>query len=249
MKKLLVYVFCAAFVLSLSSLALAEMTGDEIIKKYLENTGGIENYKNLDAVMMTGKGFAGGANFNMTMIRKAPNMSYMKMDSDMFQMVAASNGEKIWQKLPMLDGYIFAEGEELQRQLESNMLNPYLDYQKRGAKANYVGEDKVKGVPAHKVEYIMATGDTTYMYFDQDNYNLLKETMPDGEILFSKFEQVNGFTFPKKMTMFQQGQRIMMVINEIEVNPEIADSLFVAPPDSLAVPDEVLEQMRQQQGQ
>jgi len=97
------------------------------------------------------------------------------------------------------------------------------------------------------VQYIQAAGDTAELYFGKEDFNLLKETMPGNEILFSKFETVDGFTFPKKMTLFQQGQRIMMIIDSIQVNVEIPDSLFVAPPDSLRVPDEILEQMQQGQ--
>jgi hypothetical protein len=137
--------------------------------------------------------------------------------------------------------------EDLPKQLEGMLMNPYLDYKDRGATAKYVGDEQVKGVDAYKVEYIQASGDTSYLYFDKTNFNILREQSSEGDMLFEKFKPVEGFTLPHKMTTSQGGQRIMMVITNVEINPDLPASLFEAPPDSLRAPQEVVDQLKAQQ--
>ncbi len=247
MRKLLTVWVALVFVLSLSVVSSAQMTGDEVIQKYLENTGGMENYKNMESMKMEGKAFFGQMSGDFVLAQEAPNKHFMKWTSDQFEVEVASDGEQIWSKYPMVPGYIFAEEEDLPEQLEGMMMNPYLDYKERGAKAELVGEEKVKGQDAYNVRYIQAAGDTINLYFSKANFNLLKQSSGEGDQLFEKFKEVDGFTMPYKMTSSQGGQRIMTIIRSIEINPDLADSLFVAPPDSLRAPQEVVDQLKAQQ--
>ncbi|NIP44430.1 MAG: hypothetical protein GWO41_10065 [candidate division Zixibacteria bacterium] len=247
MRKLLTLTVSLIFVLSLTVVSHAQMTGDEIIQKYLENTGGMENYQNLNTLKMEGKSFMGQVSGDIVLAQKAPNMQYMKWSSPQFEVLVASNGEQIWSKYPTVPGYIFVEEEDLPKQLEGMRISPYIDYKERGAKAELVGEEKVKGQDAYNVRYIQAAGDTTTLYFAKSNFHLLKTSSDDGEQLYEKYKEVDGFTMPHKMTSSQAGQRIMTVITSIEINPELADSLFVAPPDSLRAPQEIVDQLKAQQ--
>lgn len=247
MKKLLILAMAAVFVLSLAAVSSAQMTGDQIIQKYLEKTGGLDNYKNLKTERLEGKAFIGQMSGDLTLSREMPGKYCMNWNSDQFTVTVASDGQKIWQQIPMVPGYIFAEEKDLPKQLEGMLMNPYLDYKDRGATAKFVGDETVKGTDAYKVEYVQASGDTTYLYFDKANFNILREQSSDGDMLFEKFKPVDEFSIPHKMTTTQGGQRVMMVITKVEINPELPDSIFTAPPDSLAAPPEVLEQLKQQQ--
>jgi outer membrane lipoprotein-sorting protein len=235
------------FVLSLAAVSSAQMTGDEIIQKHLEKTGGLDNYKNLQSEKMEGKAFIGQMPGDLVLSREMPAKYNMSWKSDQFSVTVASDGKQIWQQIPMVEGYIFSEGEDLPKQLEGMLMNPYLDYKDRGASAKYIGDEKVKGIDTYKVEYIQATGDTAYLYFDKSNFNILRQQSSEGDMLFEKFKPVDGFTIPHQMTTSQGGQRIMMIITNVEINPELPDSIFEAPPDSLRAPQEVVDQLKAQQ--
>jgi len=246
-RKLLTLAVSLIFVLSLTVASYAQMTGDEIIQKYLENTGGMENYQNLKTLKMEGKSFLGQASGDIVLAQMAPNKHYMKWSSPQFEVLVASDGEQIWSKYPTVPGYIFAEEEDLPKELEKMRISPYIDYKERGAKAELVGEEKVKGQDVYNVRYIQAAGDTTNLYFAKSNFYLLKASSPQGEQVYEKYKEVDGFTMPHKMTSSQAGQRIMTVLTSIEINPELADSLFAAPPDSLRAPQEIVDQLKAQQ--
>ncbi len=247
MKKLLTLSMAAIFILSLAAVSSAQMTGDQIIQKYLENTGGLDNYKNLKSERMEGKAFIGQMSGDLVLSREMPGKYCMNWNSDQFSITVASDGKQIWQQIPMVPGYVFVEEKDLPKQLEGMLMNPYLNYKDRGASAKFVSDTTVKGIDAYKVEYVQASGDTSYIYFDKSNFNILRERSSEGDMLFEKFKPVDGFTFPHKMTTSQGGQRIMMVITTVEINPDLPDSIFEAPPDSLRAPQEVIDQLKAQQ--
>lgn len=250
MRKLSIAVIAVIIALFAGSVAVADMTADEIITKYLENTGGIDTHKNVKSMKMEGKAFMQQMPFDIFIANREPAQSYMKFSSDMFEIINGTDGEQAWQKVPMVEGFIFMDGEDLKRSIEQARINPYLDYKERGGKMTLLGEEPVKGSDCYKVEYIKPIGDTTHLYFSKDNYHLLKETNPNVSMLYAKYKEVGeGLEFPHKMTILQQGQRIMMVVNNIEINPELHDSLFTPPPDSLKADPAVLEQMKQMQQQ
>lgn len=248
-KKLLAVLTAVVFVLSFASAAMADMTADEVIAKHLEKTGGIENYKKLNTVKMTGKCFIGQMTADFTIENQMPNLFHMKFISDVFTMETASDGKQVWQQMPMVEGFIFADSADLPAQLERMKMNPYLDYKECGVKVKLVGEEPVKGADCYKLEWVAATGDTSYIFFDKENFNEVKKIEAEAETLLTKFKEVNGFIFPHQMTQNMGAQRLMFIINTIETNVELDPSLFVAPPDSLRAPPEVVEQLKKMQKQ
>jgi hypothetical protein len=248
-KRLLSVLTAAVFVLSFASAALADMTADDVIAKHLEKTGGIENYKKMNTLRMTGKAFIGQMTADFSIENQMPNLFHMKFVSEMFTMETASDGKDVWQQMPMVEGFIFADSADLPKQLERMRMNPYLDYKERGVKVKLVGEEPVKGADCYKLEWIAASGDTSYIYFDKENFYEVKKVEAEAEILNAKFKEVDGFTFPHKMTQTMGAQRLMFIINTIETNVELEPSLFVAPPDSLRAPPEVVEQIKKMQEQ
>ena len=244
MKKFSLIFTAFIFVLSLASIALADMTADEIITKHLEMTGGLDNYKNLQSIKYMGKGFAQQMSFDITVVNKAPNKYAMQWHSDMADVEMGTDGKEVWQMFPGAPGYIMTPAEDLPQTLEGYLISPYVDYKERGATAKLVGEEQVKGADAYKIEYVKASGDTTYQYFDKTNFNLLKQSSDDIEIVFSKFKKVGDFTLPHSMTIYQGGQTMMMVFKDVEINGEVDESMFVAPADSLRAPAEFMEQMK-----
>lgn len=250
MRKLIAILTAVVFMTLAASVALADMTADEIITKYLESTGGVENYKNLKSTVMQGKAFMQQQPFDIYVANRAPDQFYMKFSSDMMQIINATDGKQAWQLLsPFVEGYIFMEGDDLQRMIEQGRMNPYLDYKERGGKMTLLGEEPVKGSDCFKIEYIKPSGDTSHLFISKDNFHLMKESSNNGSVLYAKHKEVDGFDFPHKLTMMQQGQRIMMIVNSIEVNPELPDSLFTPPADSLKADPAVVEQMRKAQQQ
>ena len=244
MKKLSLIFTAFIFVLSLASIALADMTADEIITKHLEMTGGLDNYKNLKSIEYSGKAFAQQMSFDVLMANETPNKYAMKWSSEMANVEMGSDGKENWALYPGVPGYIMTDEEDLAAALESHLITPFLDYKERGATAKLVGDEQVKGAEAYKIEYVTATGDTTYQYFDKSNFNLLKQSSAEGEVVFSKFKKVGDFTLAHTMNIYEGGQTIMMVFKDVTINGDIDESLFTAPADSLRASPEIMEQIK-----
>ena len=249
MKKLLLVSAAFFLVFSCANVIMADMTADEVIAMHLEKTGGIDNYKKVNTVRMSGKAFIGQMTADFTVENMAPNKFHMKIVSDMFTMETGSDGEQVWQQPPMVEGFVMTEEEDLPSQLERMVMHPFIDYKDRGVEAKLVGEEQVTGADCYKIEWVTGAGDTSYIYFDKENFNQVKKVEAESETMLSKFEEVGGITFPHKMVQNIGGQRFMMIFNNIETNIELDSSHFIPPADSLLAPPEVMEQIKEAQKQ
>ncbi len=77
--KTLKTLFFALLILAITPMATAQ-TADEILANFFENTGGLENWKNINALKYTGSIDLGGMELPIEMIQTASGKSLMKGD-------------------------------------------------------------------------------------------------------------------------------------------------------------------------
>lgn len=245
MKKLKILALVFLFVAS--STFAQDVTVDEIVSNYFENTGGLDNWKALKGMKMNAKVNQGGIEFPLEIVTMADGRTYTRINiqgTDIYQGVY--DGETLWSM-----NFQSMKAEKSDTEATSNFklnLNdfpdPFIDYKAKGYTAELLGNETIDGADTYKVklvkEPIMVNGeekeDVTYYYFDTEAFvpiaqdTEIKQGPQAGSIqriTQSDFDEVNGLYFPFSITQgIKDGPSQPISIESIETNPEVDESVF-----------------------
>lgn len=248
--KTLKTLFIALLVLAISPLAMAQ-TADEILANFFENTGGLENWKNVKALKYTGSVNFSGMDLPIEMIQTESGKSMMKADfqgQTFYQNVY--DGETLWatNQMTMAAEKSDAEATANYKNDINDFPDPFIDYEAKGHTVELIGMETVDGTETFKIkltkEPIMVDGkeeqDIAFYYFDTENFVPIvveKEIKSGqaagtiGQTKLSDYQEVEGLYFAFSITEGAKGQPggQEITITEILVNPEIDDSIFAFP--------------------
>ncbi len=244
MKKLL-YVFALGLFFNSAN----AQTADDVINKYFESTGGVDAWKKLTSIKMTGKANQGGMEFPFTSLQKAPNKQKQFID---FQgktiVVSCFDGKQQWAMNFMNMKPEKAESEDSDNaQKELDFPDAFLDYKAKGYTATLEGEEKLEGADCYKIKLtkkpMMVEGKETensnYYFFDKDNGAMIMQRMvakkgPQKgvaiDVFMSDYQEVNGVFMPFSIDQKMNGQTAFSIkVEKAEANAEVADSEFTFP--------------------
>ena len=231
-------------------LAAQDVTLDEILDGFFENTGGMESWENLMGIRMIAKLNQEGIEIPLEVVNLADGKKYTKFNfqgNDFMQDVY--DGETLWNtNFQTLKAEKANTEETANEKLDANDFpDPFLNYKEKNYQAELLGTETIGGAETYKVkltkEPIMVDGqeveDVTYYYFETESFVVLAQ---DSEVksgpqaglvqrvTMSDYQEVDGLYFPFSITQSTKGgpsQPIM--IESIEVNPEIDDTVFAFP--------------------
>lgn len=198
-------------------------SAEQIINQHLENTGGIQNWKNLNSIIMKGDALLSlEQSFPIVIYHKRP---YKK------KVVFIIDGKEV-----LNEGYDGSNGwtyNEISRKNEilkgyrpDSFEDDLLDYAKKGFTANYIGEDKSAGAACYKVELTKNVNKITYCFSVKD-FSLLWEENSEERTIYSDYKKFNGLDFATKMTgQPKNGGEYVIKFNSIQINPNIDDKVF-----------------------
>lgn len=234
--KLLVALFFVAIAIPMQA-----QTADEVLASYFENTGGEDAWKDLKATKMSASINQGGMDIPVTMINTKEGKSIVFAD---FQgqkiVIMAFDGENVWNTNQMT-----MQTEKLPQEIADNAKlqandfpDPFLGYKEKGYTVEYVGLETKDGTETHKIKLVqepmMVNGveeqAVTYYFFEtENNVPIMTESSAGGQTVsnsMSDYQEVDGLYFPFAMTVMGG---MPLNIKEIELNPEIDESIFVMP--------------------
>ncbi len=221
-------------------------TVDEVISNYFENTGGLDNWKSLKSVKISGKVPTPQGEFEFTIYKKAPNLLLTEMDIQGNRLVPqAYDGSVAWminpftgstepQKLP----------EEASKELvdEAIFEDPFIDYASKGHEVTLEGKEQLGGTECYVIKMVKNKNndkdDIPVVYYIDTEYYLpimMKSYVLTGpsagqevETYMSNYEEVDSvFVMPFSLEMKVAGQTQQVVtVEKIEINPEISDDFF-----------------------
>ena len=247
-----VKILLVAFVANLFATVAIAQTADEIINKYLENSGGKAKLEALQGVKMTAKVNMQGMEFpvNMIMMKDGRQTTSFTVQGQEYRQ-GVYDGTNLWstnfqtQKAEKSDA---ESTENFKANVGLDFPNSFLDYAKKGFKVEYLGKETVDGSETFKIKLtkkpIKVDGKETesveYYFFDTENYIPLiveaevKSGPQKGQISQSKmsdFQEVNGLMFPFSMTAGVKGQPGGQTItfSAIETDPKVDASVFAFP--------------------
>lgn len=243
--------FLLAIVSILFSNVSSAQTADEIITSYFENTGGKENWEQLDALKFTGSLDYGTMKLPVTMIQTKEGLTLMSADvqgQDFYQ--AVYDGETLWStnQTTFEPEKNDAEATDNYKLGIQDFPDPFLNYTSKGYKVELMGSETVEGTDTYKIKLEksprMVDGKSSpnveYYYFEKENFVPIlieKEVRigPNagaiGQSKLSNYQEVDGIYFPFSIvdgTKEMPGGQAINITN-IELNPEIDKAMFTFP--------------------
>jgi predicted Zn-dependent peptidase/phosphotransferase system IIB component len=203
------------------------VTVEQVLNKYVEAIGGKENILKVKDKTTKMSGAMQGTNITMTQSQKAPNKFYQLVDFGVGQQTTVFDGKK---------GKSSAMGQELNmtpeqiEQMKFGTLYSMLEYAKNNVKTELTGMETINNKDAYRVTFTYPSGKKATNYYDV-NSGLLIRTIGEGAgatqtVDFDDYRDVQGVKYPFKMSVVTPQGAIDLITSSIEVNTNLADSLF-----------------------
>lgn len=223
------------------ALAASAQNVDEILTKYFENTGGVENWKKLTSMKMDGNMAMQGMEFPGTIYSAPPNRQRVEVDVQGQKVVQAFDGQTAWGINPFMGGSEPQKmpAEDTEQMGDQDFESPFLNYKDKGHAVELVGEATVEGTATYEIKLTKKNGSVEYHYFDKENYVpiMVKQTIKAGpmkgqtsQTFLSDYQETGGLFFPFFMEVKLNGQTFQKItIKSIQLNPAVTDAMFAFP--------------------
>jgi outer membrane lipoprotein-sorting protein len=219
-------------------------TVDELVAKNVAARGGAEKMKAIRTARITAKGVtAEGVEAPITVYIKRPGLMRSESTVQGESIVQAFDGKQSWSVNPLMGSGAPTYGSEQESRNASeraaSQLDGHLaDYKAKGSKVEFQGKEYVEGSQAYKLKITTKDGSVIYDYLDEKTYLDIKTVLRviQGGVELevtsypSNYKPVAGVMVPLAVD-----QRIgtlpamKMVIEKVEVNVPLPDSLFQFP--------------------
>ncbi len=225
---------------AVSTAAPANMTGDDVLKKYIDAIGGAKAINAIKDIKTVSKGAIsmGGQNLELviTEMKKAPNQMKMMVEGmGMVLQKRVLNGDK---------GYNEQQGqrqgmtaEDLADAKQEADIYADLHPEQYNIKRTLKGMEKLNGADVYVVEAVSGEDDKTTEYYDAKSGFLLKTSTtresPQGSfsevVEYSDYKEVpgaGGYKIPYSIKQSVGPQAISATVQSVEVNKGIPASEF-----------------------
>lgn len=246
-----------ALVVALASALLAapataqELTLDEILGNYYEAIGGLDAWKSVQSMKMTGTRSMGrGGDVPFTQIVKRPGKIRTEFTMQGMTAVRAFDGETAWMSMPFRGS---GEPQVMERAgtlaEEADIDGPLIGYEESGHQLELIGLEEADATPAYKLKLTMSGGQEVFYYLDAEYFVpiMISRTgmggMPGGgrggggtpseiQIIISDYKEVDGLMIPHSIQTRRVGsERPPQAVNidAVELNVEVDDTIFELP--------------------
>jgi outer membrane lipoprotein-sorting protein len=247
-----------ALIVTFSS-AINAQSVEEIISNYFENTGGIENWQKLNGIKMSAKINQNGMEIPIDIIQlKGGNqMTVINFQGKEIKQ-GVFDGETLWGL-----NFMTQKAEKNDKEATDNMMlekndfpDPFLHYKENNYTVELLGKETIDGTETYKIKLVKepVTVDgkkeenVSFYFFDTENFvplvvqSEIKSGTGKGQMSESKFsdyQEVDGMYFPFSLTQGLKGHPgTTIVIDKIELNPEIDVNEFKFPEDESSTSDD-----------
>ncbi len=234
--------FATVILAVMFTVSLSAQTAEEIIEKSLQAMGGIEFLSNITSLYTEGDidvmGMIG------TMKTTTLNGKGMRQDMDIMGSIISTcyTDSAGWSMNPMMGSYAAETMPEQEYNSGRDQIyieGHFLNYEKNGSTAKYLGTETVSGVDAHKVEITKPDSTSALYYFDPETYFLIytiqqvdmQGMIVDNAMTFTDYRDVEGYFTPFKISMDIAGGQFYMTITykNVELNKPVDETIFDKP--------------------
>jgi outer membrane lipoprotein-sorting protein len=222
---------------------VAAQTAEELVAKNISAKGGMDNIKAVTNLRMTGKMETQGIVIQLNADRKPDSVVRESQTIQGMAQIHAYDGSEGW-KVDPFSGRRDPErmGEEDTRDLVEtyDFYGPFVDYQRKGSKIEYIGHTTVDGDDALLLRITLKNGDIVKCYLDPETYlEIRTERMMfvRGKVRqtfrnLGSYKKVNGVYFPFSIETGTPGDPAddaKLSFSKIEANVPLPDSEFTMP--------------------
>jgi outer membrane lipoprotein-sorting protein len=229
----------------------AAQTADEVVAKALAARGGVKKLKAIQSQRITGVLY-------FTPDLYGPFMAEFKRPGKMHNEVTIQNKTVVriingkgggWFVNPLMgkDAAQEMSADEIKdAKNESDFDGPLVDSKEKGVSIEFVGTEKVEGHDAYVLKITHKDGTVSNYTFDGQTYLLTRwsgEDLVNGEkvtreTLYHDYRDVSGVKFPFELVSNTPGSDVKqrIVVEKVEIDPQIDDSHFDKPPVPPASP-------------
>ena len=207
---------------------------DEILKKYAEAIGGIENWAKIKTMKMDMVMKMQG--MEIPIVATQENCTAMRTDITVmgmsgYSIITKTNG---WNFMPF-NGQTKPEPmtEDLLKSSQDELciLDKVLRYKETGDKLEYLGADDVDGTECIKLKCTDSIGKKSTYFFDKDTYLLIKKTvkvMVNGQVVensatLGNYQKLDEGIIIPMSTKTGGGE---MEIKKVTINPAVDENIF-----------------------
>ena len=233
-----------------SAVMAQDITVDEIISNYLENTGGVDAWKNVKSVKMTASLNQQGMEIPIEIYRQADGKTYTKISFQGLEIYqGVYDGETLWSTnfQSMQPEKSDAETTENFKLDLNDFPDTWVDYKQKGYTAELMGTESIEGTDTYKVKLTKEpqtidgkeVESVSYYYFDKESFVPLAEEseIKSGEAAgmvqmlgYSDYDEVDGLYFPFSLTQGAKGGPSQAItITGIELNVTVDAAVFAFP--------------------
>jgi outer membrane lipoprotein-sorting protein len=229
-----------------SATAPVELTAAQIVEKNVAARGGLQAWRAVQTLSMSGKMEAGGkqnAQLPFVIEMKRPHKSRVEIafaNDKAVQIYDGANGWKLRPYLGRRDVEPYSADEMKEASMVSDLDGLLVDYATKGTHVDLEVLEKVEGNDAYKLKLTLKGGQMMHVWVDTQTFLEVKvEGIPrrmDGkmrpvEVYYRDYKSVNGLMVPYVLETTVQGvkQSHKMSLETVVVNPKLDDSLFGKP--------------------
>jgi outer membrane lipoprotein-sorting protein len=218
-------------------------TVDDLVAGYVTARGGLSKIKSIQTLRQTGHATAGADRVALVKRElKRPGRTRFEFTVQGVTAVYASDGQKGWRSSPF-EGDTSPQPlpeEVVQEALEQGDIEgPLVDWRSKGHQVEIVGREVVGDREAHKLKLTLATGAVRYEYLDVKSLHLVRTDSTRQvrgravqiQTTYGDYRKTAGVLFPRRVEVAAVGrpQRLRVVVDKVEVNPQLGDDRFEAP--------------------
>ena len=217
-----------SFLFLVLAFSATAQTTDEVVKAYIDATGGAANIATIKTIKMSGALSVQGIDVAIT-ITGSQGVGYRTDISvpglgDGFQIYTPTKG---WSYMPF-QGQTSVE-EMSAEQLKAgagqvDIQGPLFNYKEKGNKVELLGKETIDGVECYKLKIEVAGGSKqTTLYLDTKTYYRVKYVNGDVEIFYSNYKKTaDGLYYPFTMTT----PNGTIEFSSVELNQPVDPTLF-----------------------
>ena len=227
-------------------------TADEIVNKHLDAIGGKDKLANLKTMkLICSVEIAPGMKAPIAMYFVNNQCMRMEVEVQGMKILSAVEGDSGWSINPMSgkkDAERMNADEIRESKDQMDITGSLYNYKEKGHTVELIGKEDMEGTEVYKLKISKKSGDIEYDFIDATTYLKLKETTTrkfkdkevSGDVIYSDYRKAGDIMFAYSMENRQTGesQGQALIVESIEVNPVIGQSIFKMPPPQPAAAEE-----------
>jgi hypothetical protein len=232
MKKIFVLLLALVFIKAQAQ------TVDDIVQKYTNAAGGLDNFKKIKTAKFSGTATAQGNDFPLTV--QIINGRAMRTDVEVMgqTITNAYKDGKGWKINPYAGAPTATDAtpEELNEfKIQGSLISQLMDYKDHGYKAELLGQEDVQGAKTYKIKLTTEDNRTTTYFIDTSTYalvktagkrNLMGQEM-DLETFYSDVKDMGNIKFSMTRSVQSGGQTLQEVhFDKVELDVPIDEKIF-----------------------